>query len=143
MEVTDNALVNVYPVGEDYYACTETNFITKINPDTLETIKQVGFGSQLLSHGQPHLFSQIAHPHHRRTMPTAARAAHSSPHPIPRWISASTSLSMGPQLTPTWRTTAQFTTLATALGKISRWPTTSYGFLHSRQVSATRLQMSS
>lgn len=42
VEVTDNALVNVYPVGEDYYACTETNFITKINPDTLETIKQVG-----------------------------------------------------------------------------------------------------
>lgn len=43
VEVTDNALVNVYPVGEDYYACTETNFITRINPDTLETIKQVGF----------------------------------------------------------------------------------------------------
>lgn len=42
VEVTDNALVNVYPVGEDYYACTETNFITRINPDTLETIKQVG-----------------------------------------------------------------------------------------------------
>lgn len=51
MEVTDNALVNVYPVGEDYYACTETNFITKINPDTLETIKQVGFGNQLLTQG--------------------------------------------------------------------------------------------
>uniref|UniRef100_A0A8C2TRJ4 Retinoid isomerohydrolase n=1 Tax=Coturnix japonica TaxID=93934 RepID=A0A8C2TRJ4_COTJA len=51
VEVTDNALVNVYPVGEDYYACTETNFITKINPDTLETIKQVGFGTQLLTHG--------------------------------------------------------------------------------------------
>lgn len=43
MEVTDNALVNVYPVGEDFYACTETNFITKINPDNLETIKKVEF----------------------------------------------------------------------------------------------------
>lgn len=46
MEVTDNALVNIYPVGEDYYACTETNFITKINPETLETIKQVGHNAQ-------------------------------------------------------------------------------------------------
>lgn len=46
MEVTDNALVNIYPVGEDYYACTETNFITKVNPETLETIKQVGHGAQ-------------------------------------------------------------------------------------------------
>lgn len=46
MEVTDNALVNIYPVGEDYYACTETNFITKINPETLETIKQVGHSVQ-------------------------------------------------------------------------------------------------
>ena len=46
MEVTDNALVNIYPVGEDYYACTETNFITKINPETLETIKQVGHSTQ-------------------------------------------------------------------------------------------------
>ena len=49
VEVTDNALVNVYPVGEDYYACTETNFITKINPDTLETIKQVGLCTELLN----------------------------------------------------------------------------------------------
>lgn len=46
VEVTDNALVNIYPVGEDYYACTETNFITKINPETLETIKQVGQSAQ-------------------------------------------------------------------------------------------------
>lgn len=46
VEVTDNALVNIYPVGEDYYACTETNFITKINPETLETIKQVGHSAQ-------------------------------------------------------------------------------------------------
>lgn len=51
VEVTDNALVNVYPVGEDYYACTETNFITRINPDTLETIKQVSLCARLLSRG--------------------------------------------------------------------------------------------
>lgn len=52
MEVTDNALVNVYPVGEDYYACTETNFITRINPDTLETIKQVGLCTEILKVGR-------------------------------------------------------------------------------------------
>lgn len=41
VEVTDNCLVNVYPVGEDFYAVTETNYITKVNPDTLETLKKV------------------------------------------------------------------------------------------------------
>ncbi|XP_031410744.1 retinoid isomerohydrolase isoform X3 [Meleagris gallopavo] len=57
VEVTDNALVNVYPVGEDYYACTETNFITKINPDTLETIKQVDLCKYVSVNGA------TAHPH--------------------------------------------------------------------------------
>uniref|UniRef100_A0A671VUT7 Retinoid isomerohydrolase n=1 Tax=Sparus aurata TaxID=8175 RepID=A0A671VUT7_SPAAU len=41
VEVTDNCLVNVYPIGEDFYAVTETNFITKVNTDTLETLKKV------------------------------------------------------------------------------------------------------
>lgn len=41
IEVTDNCLVNVYPVGEDFYAATETNYITKVDPDTLETLKKV------------------------------------------------------------------------------------------------------
>uniref|UniRef100_A0AAR2JXY5 Retinoid isomerohydrolase n=1 Tax=Pygocentrus nattereri TaxID=42514 RepID=A0AAR2JXY5_PYGNA len=41
VEVTDNCLVNVYPIGEDFYAVTETNFITKVNVDTLETLKKV------------------------------------------------------------------------------------------------------
>nr|XP_055196830.1 retinoid isomerohydrolase isoform X2 [Nyctereutes procyonoides] len=57
VEVTDNALVNVYPVGEDYYACTETNFITKINPETLETIKQVDLCNYVSVNGA------TAHPH--------------------------------------------------------------------------------
>ncbi|XP_074953412.1 LOW QUALITY PROTEIN: retinoid isomerohydrolase [Phalacrocorax aristotelis] len=57
VEVTDNALVNVYPIGEDYYACTETNFITKINPDTLETIKQVDLCKYVSINGA------TAHPH--------------------------------------------------------------------------------
>uniref|UniRef100_A0A3B3D4X8 Retinoid isomerohydrolase n=1 Tax=Oryzias melastigma TaxID=30732 RepID=A0A3B3D4X8_ORYME len=41
VEVTDNCLVNVYPIGEDFYAVTETNYITKVNTDTLETLKKV------------------------------------------------------------------------------------------------------
>ncbi|KAL6082760.1 hypothetical protein STEG23_019575 [Scotinomys teguina] len=57
VEVTDNALVNIYPVGEDYYACTETNFITKINPETLETIKQVDLCNYVSVNGA------TAHPH--------------------------------------------------------------------------------
>jgi retinoid isomerohydrolase len=41
IEVTDNCLVNIYPIGEDFYAVTETNFITKVDPDSLETLKKV------------------------------------------------------------------------------------------------------
>lgn len=41
VEVTDNCLVNVYPIGEDFYAVTETNYITKVNVETLETLKKV------------------------------------------------------------------------------------------------------
>ncbi len=41
VEVTDNCLVNVYPIGEDFYAVTETNYMTKVNVETLETLKKV------------------------------------------------------------------------------------------------------
>ncbi|KAG7266196.1 hypothetical protein CRUP_012625 [Coryphaenoides rupestris] len=40
VEVTDNCLVNIYPIGEDFYATTETIFITKVDPDSLETLKK-------------------------------------------------------------------------------------------------------
>ena len=39
--MTDNCVVNVYPIGEDFYAVTETNYITKVDPDSLETLKRV------------------------------------------------------------------------------------------------------
>lgn len=42
IEVTDNCLVNIYPIGEDFYAVTETNYITKVDPDSLETLEKVG-----------------------------------------------------------------------------------------------------
>lgn len=39
--MTDNCLVNIYPIGEDFYAVTETNYITKVDPDSLETLEKV------------------------------------------------------------------------------------------------------
>ncbi|MFT7808890.1 retinoid isomerohydrolase [Arapaima gigas] len=57
IEITDNCLVNIYPIGEDFYACTETNYITKINPETLETLKKVDLCRYLSVNGV------TAHPH--------------------------------------------------------------------------------
>uniref|UniRef100_A0A8C5BTQ3 Retinal Mueller cells isomerohydrolase-like n=1 Tax=Gadus morhua TaxID=8049 RepID=A0A8C5BTQ3_GADMO len=57
IEVTDNCLVNIYPIGEDFYAVTETNFITKVDPDSLETLKKVDLCDYLSVNGV------TAHPH--------------------------------------------------------------------------------
>lgn len=57
IEVTDNCMVNIYPVGEDFYAVTETNFITKVDPDSLETLKRVDLCKYLSVNGL------TAHPH--------------------------------------------------------------------------------
>uniref|UniRef100_A0A8C2Q821 Retinoid isomerohydrolase n=1 Tax=Cyprinus carpio TaxID=7962 RepID=A0A8C2Q821_CYPCA len=57
VEVTDNCLVNVYPVGEDFYAVTETNYITKVNVETLETLKKVDLCDYVNINGV------TAHPH--------------------------------------------------------------------------------
>lgn len=45
--MTDNCLVNIYTIGEDFYAVTETNFITKVDPDSLETLKKVRFDQKM------------------------------------------------------------------------------------------------
>ncbi|KAK3566575.1 hypothetical protein QTP86_001066 [Hemibagrus guttatus] len=60
VEVTDNCLVNVFPIGEDFYAVTETNYITKVNPDTLETLKKVDMCKYVSINGI------TAHPHIER-----------------------------------------------------------------------------
>uniref|UniRef100_A0A8C7JRU2 Retinoid isomerohydrolase n=1 Tax=Oncorhynchus kisutch TaxID=8019 RepID=A0A8C7JRU2_ONCKI len=60
VEVTDNCLVNVYPIGEDYYAVTETNYITKVNTDTLDTLKKVDLCNYVNINGV------TAHPHIER-----------------------------------------------------------------------------
>uniref|UniRef100_A0A3Q2EBH3 Retinoid isomerohydrolase RPE65 b n=1 Tax=Cyprinodon variegatus TaxID=28743 RepID=A0A3Q2EBH3_CYPVA len=57
IEVTDNCLVNLYPIGEDFYAVTETNYITKVDPDSLETLKKVDLCKYLSINGV------TAHPH--------------------------------------------------------------------------------
>uniref|UniRef100_A0AAV2KRC8 Uncharacterized protein n=1 Tax=Knipowitschia caucasica TaxID=637954 RepID=A0AAV2KRC8_KNICA len=57
IEVTDNCLVNIYPIGEDFYACTETNFLTKVDPDSLDTLKKVDLCKYVSVNGV------TAHPH--------------------------------------------------------------------------------
>ncbi|KAI3368489.1 hypothetical protein L3Q82_025505, partial [Scortum barcoo] len=57
IEVTDNCLVNIYPIGEDFYAVTETNYITKVDPDSLETFKKVDLCKYVSVNGV------TAHPH--------------------------------------------------------------------------------
>ncbi|XP_067396245.1 beta,beta-carotene 15,15'-dioxygenase isoform X2 [Emydura macquarii macquarii] len=42
-EFTDNCLINIMKTGEDYYATSETNFIRKIDPHTLETLEKVDY----------------------------------------------------------------------------------------------------
>ncbi|XP_001380954.3 beta,beta-carotene 15,15'-dioxygenase isoform X2 [Monodelphis domestica] len=42
-DFTDNCLINIMKCGEDFYATTETNYIRKINPDTLETLEKVDY----------------------------------------------------------------------------------------------------
>ncbi|KAM4721781.1 beta,beta-carotene 15,15'-dioxygenase [Rhinophrynus dorsalis] len=42
-EFTDNCLINIIKYGEDFYASSETNFIRKVDPQTLETLEKVDY----------------------------------------------------------------------------------------------------
>ncbi|XP_064016058.1 beta,beta-carotene 15,15'-dioxygenase isoform X1 [Pogoniulus pusillus] len=42
-EFTDNCLINIMKTGDDFYATSETNFIRKIDPQTLETLDKVDY----------------------------------------------------------------------------------------------------
>nr|XP_048293311.1 beta,beta-carotene 15,15'-dioxygenase isoform X1 [Myodes glareolus] len=42
-DFTDNCLINIMRCGDDFYATTETNYIRKINPQTLETLDKVDY----------------------------------------------------------------------------------------------------
>ncbi|XP_063801850.1 beta,beta-carotene 15,15'-dioxygenase isoform X1 [Pseudophryne corroboree] len=42
-EFTDNCLINIIKFGDDYFASSETNFIRKIDPQSLETLEKVDY----------------------------------------------------------------------------------------------------
>jgi len=46
-ELTDNCLINFLVVGKNIFAITESNFIRKINAETLETEEKVRAQPQL------------------------------------------------------------------------------------------------
>lgn len=56
-EFTDNALVNVRPVGDEYYAMTESPFLHRIDPATLETLSREDLSKVVAVH------MITAHPH--------------------------------------------------------------------------------
>ena len=37
----DNTIVNFFPLKDELYSATETNFIHRIDPETLDTLEQV------------------------------------------------------------------------------------------------------
>ncbi|XP_051895743.1 carotenoid-cleaving dioxygenase, mitochondrial-like [Pristis pectinata] len=57
-DVTDNGLVNFALYKGDYYATTESNFIYKVNPNTLETEKKINLTKFIAVNGA------TAHPHY-------------------------------------------------------------------------------
>ncbi|KAG9475125.1 hypothetical protein GDO78_003536 [Eleutherodactylus coqui] len=42
-EFTDNCLINIIKFGDDYYTSSETNFIRKIDPYSLDTLEKVDY----------------------------------------------------------------------------------------------------
>ncbi|XP_068117330.1 beta,beta-carotene 15,15'-dioxygenase [Hyperolius riggenbachi] len=42
-EFTDNCLINIIQFGDDYYASSETNYIRKIDPVSLDTLEKVDY----------------------------------------------------------------------------------------------------
>lgn len=56
-DFTDNDSVNIYPVGDQLYATSETPYIRRIDPETLESFEKVDV-SRFLAVG-----TQTAHPH--------------------------------------------------------------------------------
>lgn len=56
-EMTDNDNVNIYPVGDQLYASTETNFIRRVDQNTLTTHEKVDLSKYLT------INTATAHPH--------------------------------------------------------------------------------
>ncbi|KAG8429469.1 hypothetical protein GDO86_020113, partial [Hymenochirus boettgeri] len=56
-EFTDNCLINIIRCGQDYYASSETNFIRRIDPQTLDTLEKVNYTKYItlnLATSHPH-----------------------------------------------------------------------------------------
>ncbi|XP_013381574.1 beta,beta-carotene 15,15'-dioxygenase [Lingula anatina] len=58
--MTDNCSVNIFPMGDQLYASTETKWLRKIDPETLETPGRVDITQFVATN------SATAHPHHDR-----------------------------------------------------------------------------
>uniref|UniRef100_A0A665UAR7 Carotenoid-cleaving dioxygenase, mitochondrial n=1 Tax=Echeneis naucrates TaxID=173247 RepID=A0A665UAR7_ECHNA len=58
IEPTDNASVSFVKYKGDYYASTETNFMHRVNPETLETLEKVDWSKFIAVNGA------TAHPHY-------------------------------------------------------------------------------
>ncbi|KAK8772226.1 hypothetical protein V5799_024530 [Amblyomma americanum] len=56
-ELTDNALVNVMPIGDEVYAMTETPYMYQVDPTTLETLERKNLRDLVAVH------TATAHPH--------------------------------------------------------------------------------
>ncbi|KAM6177464.1 beta,beta-carotene 15,15'-dioxygenase [Erethizon dorsatum] len=57
-DFTDNCLINIMRCGEDFYATTETNYMRRINPWTLETLEKVDYRKYVA------INLATAHPHY-------------------------------------------------------------------------------
>ncbi|MBZ3872905.1 Beta,beta-carotene 15,15'-monooxygenase [Sciurus carolinensis] len=57
-DFTDNCLINIMKCGDDFYATTETNYIRKIDPRTLETLQKVDYRKYVA------INLATAHPHY-------------------------------------------------------------------------------
>jgi len=45
---SDNAMISIYPIGDEYYAFTENPIMIKINPTTLETLNTVNINIKII-----------------------------------------------------------------------------------------------
>jgi len=41
VDQSDNAMISIYPIGDEYYTLTEYPIMIRIDPTTLETLKTV------------------------------------------------------------------------------------------------------
>ncbi|XP_077988177.1 carotenoid-cleaving dioxygenase, mitochondrial-like [Glandiceps talaboti] len=56
-DITDNCCVNWFQIGEDFFVCSETNLLRKVDPETLETKEKVDFTNYMA------INTATAHPH--------------------------------------------------------------------------------